>query len=405
MITATIQHLNTNDRKAVLVGTVRFCDLIDKIRISYRKDKNDPKGTFEEYQRRVDKSRLSDIASYIKRSIIRESKGLISPIFPTSIILAASNEAIDFESANGFDTVSIEEIPFDTLIVDGQHRFFGMLKLFKEVQESLFKDDEEIFILKYLKNYKFNCTILVNFDVWEQAQVFASVNFNQKKVNKSLFYNIYGIMIPDDSITTIPQQNEIYIAHQLVKYLDSSNDSPFKGFVRMLGKGKGFVSQAFFVERILDLLQPDSMWADVAIDIKQNRNSTLYNYAARELTAYLAAIRFTFKPYWPETVDHTPKTLLCKTTGIGAIMRLFVDVHNSIPNNLINKIKEPPYDVLVYAELVNTYYNKIRSLESKGKEFFEISPQNIYSGGAGSGMQKKLYDDMYDCWIKSTSLM
>lgn len=51
--------------------------------------------------------------------------------------------------------------------------------------------------------------------------------------------------MPDGTFEKIPKHNEIYISHALVSYLDSSEKSPFHGFVKMLGKGSGYVSQAF----------------------------------------------------------------------------------------------------------------------------------------------------------------
>jgi len=40
---------------------------------------------------------------------------------------------------------------------------------------------------------------MMNFDTWEQAQVFAEVNFNQKRVSRSLYYDIYGMNYSEDS--------------------------------------------------------------------------------------------------------------------------------------------------------------------------------------------------------------
>lgn len=397
MITTHIQQTTPNSRKAVLTGLVRFVDLIDRVRYSFKKDKFDiDYANDQEYQRRVDDSRLIEISKFIEQSINCTSKGITAPVFPTSIILAADNEWIDFENSNPGTKVEIPQIPEGTLIVDGQHRFFGMLKLYKKAKESssLF-DDSSRQIVSYLDNYHFNCTILVNYDLWEQAQVFASVNFNQKKVNKSLFYDIYGITLPDNNYITIPKQNEIYIAHQLVKHLDSSENSPFKGFVRMLGKGEGFISQAFLVECFMKHLSENGIWSETVRTLKET--GKLNGLPAHELTAFLAAIRFTFMDYWPEDASSKPTSLLCKTTGIGAIMQFLPDVHNALPIKVLEDSKNQ-YDILSYAALVSEMHQLIKPLKPYGMDFFALSTESKYVGGAGKGMQTKLYRDIYEKW-------
>lgn len=101
------------------------------------------------------------------------------------------------------DSISEKEIDFldlkyldeQGLIVDGQHRFAAMMSLQDKHERILEGNDEKLKkisekILTQIKAYKFNCTVLLNFDLWDQAQLFANVNFNQKQVNKSLYYDI-----------------------------------------------------------------------------------------------------------------------------------------------------------------------------------------------------------------------
>ena len=70
----------------------------------------------------------------------------------------------------------------------------------KSLKEEYPKLTNEL-VLDYIKQFEFNCTILLGFDKWEQGKVFADVNFNQKPVNKSLYYDIFG-SYPD------PNKNE-----------------------------------------------------------------------------------------------------------------------------------------------------------------------------------------------------
>lgn len=390
MIKGFVQQISKDKNKAVITGTVGFCDLIGKVRLSYRKKSND----IDEYQRRIEPNRVKSISKFIRNSIKANYDGHFVALFPTSIILACGNEEMDLMNLSIGDNITIDS-QADTLIVDGQHRYSALLDLYNKVKFSFLEDDRIIF--NFLQNYTFNCSILLNFDIWEQAEVFASVNFNQKAVSKSLFYDIYGIMMPDGAFEKIPKHNEIYISHALVSYLDSSLKSPFHGFVKMLGKGSGYVSQAFFVEALLKNFAPEGIWSDAVQSLRNNNKD--YMYIAYELSAYLAAIRDTFKKYWPENVGEKPISLLCKTTGIGAILLFLTNLHLKIKKELLENLKNSQLNPIDYAEIISFFLNQLRPLKPYGEELFGLN--SSFAGGAGEGMQKKLYNKMKELWIAS----
>lgn len=410
MIKAFLQQSNCTEGKAILVGIVPFVDLINKVLYTYRKESNESLDKYIEYQRKTDPTRVRDISEFIRKQIMNELNGVISPLFPTSIILAFNNDEIDIKGLNKVVELDLQNISSSNqsssdlddnkiLIVDGQHRYFGMLYLYENLKKNDKKDDLDEKVLTFIENYCFNCTILVNFDLWEQAQVFATVNFNQKKVNKSLFYDIYGIRVPEE-YSIVPRQNEIYISHQLVKFLAKDEKSPLNGFIKMLGVGRGFVSQAFFVEQLLELFKPSSIWGYITEDLKRDKLSKSYSFAAIELSAYLTAIFLTFKEYWPASLDGKPNSLICKTTGLGALMRFLVDIHNSVDTDKMNEFKNN-INSESYRQLVDEFYSKTKRLKPFGKEFFSLEEgyMNPYSGGAGKGMQLKLYSDIYNKWL------
>lgn len=390
MIKCIIQQISQELNKAVMIGTVSFMDLKGKVRLTYRKVST---LQLDEYQRRTDPKRVKEIAQFIRNGISANNAGQFVPLFPTSIILACSMEDGEFASLKVGEVTDFN-VPFDTMIVDGQHRFCAVESLYNQVVTSFTEEDKKI--KTFIEGYSFNCCVLLNFDIWEQAEVFASVNFNQKKVNKSLFYDIYGIQLPEGDFERIPRQNEIYIAHKLVSYLDSNEKSPFHGFVKMLGTGKGFVSQAFLVEALLKNFSPTGIWRD-AVESLKNRTID-YMYVAYELSAYLAAIRDNFKDWWPEKVGQKPKSLLCKTTGVGAILMFLTTLHNNMDEPLRDKLKTPKFNSQYYAEVIEYFDKMLAPLKTYGEELFGL--ESAYSGGAGDGMQKKLYNKMIEIWMK-----
>lgn len=217
--------------------------------------------------------------------------------------------------------------------------------------------------------------------MWEQAQIFANVVFNQKKVNKSLFYDIYGVSIPLDDSNSIPRQNEIYLAHELVVFLENDSSSAFNGFVKMLGKGSGYVSQSFLVEAFLKHLSARGIWSDAVEMLK--RGDQRYKYIAHELLAYMAAVRFTFKSIWPEVVEDKPSSVLCKTTGVGAIIALLKDAHIAIPNEDVKEMREKAFSPLVYAKTIDFFTKFLKSLQPHGETYLPLRESSLAEPAAG----------------------
>lgn len=382
MSNVIVQQSFEGKQKSVLVGLVPFKEIYNRVRVSYRTEESGV-----EYQRQIEEERVKSIAKYIVRCISANEKGGANLVFPNSIILACPNESEDpklFKTGEYLDF----EVPEQTMIVDGQHRYSGVKYLYEEARRSasVCGYNSET-IIKYLDAFSFSCTILVNYDMWEQAQIFANVNFNQKKVNKSLFYDIYGVSIPLDDSNTIPRQNEIYLAHELVVFLESDSSSAFNGFVKMLGKGSGYVSQSFLVEAFLKHLSARGIWSDAVEMLK--RGDQRYKYIAHELLAYMAAVRFTFKSIWPEVVEDKPSSVLCKTTGVGAIIALLKDAHIAIPNEDVKEMREKAFSPLVYAKTIDFFTKFLKPLQPHGETLFALKGE--FARGAGGGMQNSLY--------------
>ena len=400
MIRAIVQQRFPDSNKAVLVGLVRFMDLYGKVRLTYR-DEDSPYDNPQEnhYQRQIDRGRVMSISQYIVRCLAANARGRADVVFPNSIILACLNDDEDINEgnidgiSNVFGAKDLVEFPVfpNTLIVDGQHRYSGMKELYElaKESESVYGYNSEA-IIHFIENYEFNCSILLNYDMWEQAQVFANVNFNQKKVNKSLFYDIYGVSIPLDDSAIIPLQNEIFFAHSLVSYLNKNEKSPLYGFVKMLGKGYGFVSQAFMVESLMKHLSPKGIWADAVTMLKSDNEH--YNYVALELVAYLNSVRETFKVIWPESTLKKPNTILVKTTGLGAILMLLTDLHKTIKDVDLVQLKEDSDSYSTYAKIRAHFEKELAPLSSYAEELFSLDGK--YASGSGVGMQTKLYKRM-----------
>ena len=383
--------------KFLLTGNVPFSELYNKVRYTYRVNPNiDPYDnefmdsvtdytdlSNEEYQRRIDMIRVKAIKRFILDQIVHFYKkdGEISVIFPTSMILAVEKD----------DTSNKDIDLTDCLVVDGQHRLYSMSSLYEDVNNSLFISTEipNSKIKEFIEQYMFNITLLVNFDIYEQAQIFATVNFNQKKVNKSLYYDIYGFYFGEKG----QKYNELYLAHKLVVSLNSMSISPLRGYIKILGNGKGFVSQAFMVEALLQHFSRRGIWYQrVTQDFNEGR--TDFRYVTNELIAYYSAIRDIFVDSWPKDVEDKDKSIICKTTGMGALCMLLGCIHNLILDHY--GVAEFGYE---YNEnLKKLYEDKLSILKTYEKELFSLNGD--FAGTGGRGLQVNLYKRMKDLIFK-----
>lgn len=395
---------DVRSQKLVVQACIPFLELSRHSVFSYMRDpnenpyKNDNEDDAKEknkfYQRRIDTKRISKIKDFIRNSILDEVKGRRAvAVFPTAMILSYIDEDSDYTVGNVVSLKMAREI----YIVDGQHRLYAMQKLYEDACGFTLldteKDNENRIIKKYIENYKFNCTILLNFDLWEQSQVFVEVNFNQRKVSKSMYYDIYGMFY--NEIYVNDPRNYIYVAHMLVKHMNSSNDSPLKGKIKMLGSGIGLVSQSCFAESLIrNMSSRMSIWR---IDSDESTGKPSYKYMAVELKAFYQEVESVFNDLWP--VDNNHRSIICKTTGVSAMIRLLGYIHqNTLSDDIKQGLKEANVDVIaqykkvVHGEFMKLYYERHRLFGLKG----------TYSMTGGKGIEKSLYRDM--CEILSVNI-
>jgi len=171
----------------------------------HTRHKADPSGVVHDdgHQRRLDPKRLQEIARYLQTQ---------DAAIPNTIILAANclpnGESMDSEDARRWvvqpdkgDTVEIK-IPTDeslAAIVDGQHRLFG----FEEVPLEL-------------KKMPLACAIFLDLPTPQQASIFATINYNQKPVNKSQTYELFGYNLDDEPPESwSPDKLAVFFARKL----------------------------------------------------------------------------------------------------------------------------------------------------------------------------------------------
>lgn len=163
-------------------------------------------------QRAEKKTRLQEIASYIQTT---------DATFPNAIILAAnySQDGLYIEDeklqwtaqnkGNGFWNVEIpsQNIPCAS-IIDGQHRLHAFEHLPSDAPE---------------RAMELLCVVFLELPTPYHAYVFATINFNQKKVDRSLAYELFGFDVDERPAQLwSPETLAVY----LTRLLNTEDGSP-----------------------------------------------------------------------------------------------------------------------------------------------------------------------------------
>lgn len=271
---------------------------------------------FEGYlgiQRPVEKKRVSDLQTYVTTE---------DACFPTAIILSIPGDCARYNPDNSSMTVSNKVDVSDdenpiylrdvAKVIDGQHRIEGLRNYSG-------------------KPFSLNVSIFVDIDTATQAQIFATVNLEQTKVNKSLVYDLFAL-----ATHRSPQKT----CHNIAVAMDKHVGSPFFERIKRLGvttsnRYNETITQATFVESLLKYISEDP---------KRDRNLYLKNQKPKllerdQLQKYIFANMFIEEKdleitdvlwnYFSAVSERWPKAwnyqgtglMLNKTNGFKALMR------------------------------------------------------------------------------------
>lgn len=200
-------------------------------------------------QRRFDENRSREIANFLKST---------ESALPNSIIIAGNTKNLSEErqwkivkeTVNNCveDYLLIPELKINGAVIDGQHRLFSFKHL---------SNDEQ-------KSYELLCTLYLDLPNPYQAYIFATINMNQRKVDKSLAYELYGYDLNDDeSNKWSPEKLAVF----LTRNLNTDEKSIFRGHILLAANSDEIleklseseslnwsISTAAMVEGILSLI-------------------------------------------------------------------------------------------------------------------------------------------------------
>lgn len=163
-------------------------------------------------QRKLKEDRIEQICQY---------SGTINATFPNAIILGANynknGDFVDDDSLRWRISVVGDNykliIPTEDAIasiIDGQHRLEGIKKYLKTDPNA-----EDVDLL---------CTIFMDLASPFQAEIFATINYTQQQVDKSLAYQLFGYKLDKaESDEWAPETLSVYLS----RVLNNDKESPF----------------------------------------------------------------------------------------------------------------------------------------------------------------------------------
>ena len=230
------------------------------IRMSYvaRRGQSEEEGAV---QRILNTRRISSISRFLQNG----------GFFPTNIILNITDSEKIIVDKNIL-TVSDEEAIAQVL--DGQHRIAGMRDAIKNKTE--------------IGDVEFPCLIAVGLTTEQCAQIFISINTEQKNVPKSLIYDLYGLVDVPDRDISLDRGHDIAVA------LNEDEDSPYRSFIKFpgLSRVRGGIQLSTFVNKLRPLVKKDG-------EFDKYRLSTL-SIQIKILKNYFEALKYYYDKKWTE---------------------------------------------------------------------------------------------------------
>lgn len=221
-------------------------DVLAEISYVARRGIDEEKGAV---QRILNKSRISGIKDFL----------LNNGFFPTNIILnIIGSEKISYNEKS--QTLTLEKSPRIAQVIDGQHRIEGL--------------KEAIKVDKAIHNMCIPTVLANNLTTESCAEIFVSINTEQKSVPKSLIYDLYGLMDISAKDFSIERGTDI------AKILNTEDTSPYQGYIKFPGsrKFKGGIQLSTFVNSLKVLVKSDGEFSKYSITTLETQASVLKNY-------------------------------------------------------------------------------------------------------------------------------
>jgi DGQHR domain-containing protein len=268
------------------------------------------------FQRPMIRKKIRELIQYY--SDCREAQNL--PAIPGAVIMI-TEKRLSFSPIGKNPNLGMLQIPEEPGILrclDGQHR---LLALSAQTEKDLEIDVPAI--------------LFDTLDPRQTVELFVTINAKHTRLNPSHLISLAGRRLYAD-----PYQA---LAHDIIRRLNEEEDSPLRGEIKILGVGKGRVSQASLADEMVDLFGAIEKIGGT------NRFKEFEQNGKRFFLNYLKAIQVLFSKAWAGR-KYSIKT--------GAALRAFIRVSPDVMARS-KELKNDPFDHFGIREAIKPWGERI----------------------------------------------
>jgi len=268
------------------------------------------------FQRPMIRKKIRELVQYYNDC--REAQNL--PAIPGAVIMITERR-LNFTSVGRNPSLGLLEIPEEPGILrclDGQHRLLAL----SAESEGDFDIDVPAVLFDTL-------------DARQTVELFVTINAKHTRLNPSHLISLAGRRLYAD-----PHQA---LAHDTIRKLNEDEGSPLKGEIKILGVGKGHVSQASLADEMVDL------FATIKKIGGKDRSKELEQNGVRFFLNYFKAIEAVFPKAWGGR-KYSIKT--------GAALRAFIRLSPDIMARA-REVKNDAFDFFGIRDAIRPWGEKI----------------------------------------------
>ena len=280
------------------------------------------------YQRPVIRRKIDELVAYYREC--REAGTL--PAIPGAVIITSEKRFTFTPMASQHD-LGLLQIPEEhgvLRVLDGQHRLLALHAL-TQAGENL--------------GIEVPAVLFDRLDARQIVELFVTINAKHTRLNPSHIVSLAGRKL-------YPDPNQA-LAHDVIRSLNEDDTSPLHGEIKMLGTGRGRVSQAPLAEEIVEFLETVEKIGGGA------RMNELRQGAKRFFLNYVKALAGVFPVAWAGR-KYSIKT--------GAALRAFIRVAPDVMARA-RDLKKDPFDIHAIREAVKPWGDRLkdRRFETEGE--------------------------------------
>ena len=268
------------------------------------------------FQRPMIRKKIRELVQYYLDC--KESQKL--PAIPGAVIMITEKK-LNFSPLGNNPNLGMLQIPEEPGILrclDGQHR---LLALSAQMERDLEIDVPAV--------------LFDSLDARQTVELFVTINAKHTRLNPSHLISLAGRRLYADSHQAL--------AHDIIRHLNEEETSPLKGEIKILGVGKGRVSQASLAEEMVDLFSNIEKLGGA------NRYKEFEQHGKRFFLNYFKAILAIFPKAWGGR-KYSIKT--------GAALRAFIRVSPDVMARS-KEIKKDAFDYFGIREGIKPWGDRI----------------------------------------------